>query len=169
MSLLFLGTISLFIIFKANFIGSSKIAREAEILNPEDLIFNEEKITGKYKLTANANKPLQIRNKITGYTITYDLIQFNHIVVGHNQIYSFYLGYPFFKDITSEEKLNHKKVEKKRKKNDEENVTARDDATFSYLQIQQHHWSCKKRERKPSIGFQKKYNNTFQKKQCSTI
>ena len=99
----------MFQVFKANFIGNSEIAREAEILNPEDLILNEEIITGKYKLTANANKPLQIKNKITGYIISYELIQFNHIVIGHNQIYTFYLGYPFFKDITKEEKLNQKK------------------------------------------------------------
>ena len=104
----------MFQVFKANFIGNSEIAREAEILNPEDLILNEERITGKYKLTANANKPLQIKNKITGYIISYELIQFNHIVIGHNQIYTFYLGYPFFKDITKEEKLNQKKIEKKR-------------------------------------------------------
>jgi len=101
-------------VFKAHFIGNSEIAREAEILNPEDLILNEEKTLGKYKLTANANKPLQIRNKITGYMISYELIQFNHIVIGNNQIYSFYLGYPFFKDIIKEEKLNQKRVEKKR-------------------------------------------------------
>ena len=104
----------MFQVFKAHFIGNSEIAREAEILNPEDLILNEERITGKYKLTANANKPLQIKNKITGYIISYELIQFNHIVIGHNQIYTFYLGYPFFKDITKEEKLNQKKIEKKR-------------------------------------------------------
>jgi hypothetical protein len=101
-------------VFKAHFIGNSEIAREAEILNPEDVILNEEKTPGKYKLTANANKPLQIRNKITGYLISYELIQFNHIVIGHNQIFTFYLGYPFFKDITNEEKLNQKRVEKKR-------------------------------------------------------
>ena len=33
----------MFEIFKANFIGNSDIAREAEILNPEDIILNEEK------------------------------------------------------------------------------------------------------------------------------
>ena len=104
----------MFQVFKAHFIGNSEIAREAEILNPEDLILNEERLTGKYKLTANANKPLQIKNKITGYIISYELIQFNHIVIGHNQIYTFYLGYPFFKDIIKEEKLNQKKIEKKR-------------------------------------------------------
>ena len=101
-------------VFKAHFIGNSEIAREAEILNPEDVILNEEKTPGKYKLTANANKPLLIKNKTTGYIISYELIQFNHIVIGHNQIYTFYLGYPFFKDITKEEKLNQKRVEKKR-------------------------------------------------------
>lgn len=106
----------MFQVFKAHFIGNSEIAREAEILNPEDVILNEEKTPGKYKLTANANKPLQIKNKITGYIISYELIQFNHIVIGHNQIYTFYLGYPFFKDITKEEKLNQKRIEKKRLK-----------------------------------------------------
>lgn len=104
----------MFQVFKTHFIGNSEIAREAEILNPEDVILNEEKTPGKYKLTANANKPLQIKNKITGYIISYELIQFNHIVIGHNQIFTFYLGYPFFKDITNEEKLNQKRVEKKR-------------------------------------------------------
>jgi hypothetical protein len=104
----------MFQVFKTHFIGNSEIAREAEILNPEDLILNEEKTPGKYKLTANANKPLQIRNKITGYLISYELIQFNHIVIGQNQIFTFYLGYPFFKDITNEEKLNQKRVDKKR-------------------------------------------------------
>ncbi|MCW1147929.1 carboxypeptidase-like regulatory domain-containing protein [Flavobacterium lacisediminis] len=104
----------MFQVFKTHFIGNSEIAREAEILNPEDVILNEEKTPGKYKLMANANRPLQIKNKITGYIISYELIQFNHIVIGHNQIYTFYLGYPFFKDISNEEKLNQKRIEKKR-------------------------------------------------------
>ena len=104
----------MFEIFKANFIGNSNIAREAEILNPEDIILNEEKTPEKYNLIANANKPLQIRNKATGYVISYELIQFNHTVIGQNQIFTFYLGYPFFKDITKEEKLNPKKISKNR-------------------------------------------------------
>lgn len=104
----------MFQVFKTNFIGNSEIAINAEILNPEDLILNEEETPGKHKLTANANKPLQIKNKTTGYIISYELIQFNHIVIGHSQIYTFYLGYPFFKDITKEEKLNQKKIQKKR-------------------------------------------------------
>ena len=104
----------MFEIFKANFIGNSDIAREAEILNPEDIILNEEKTPEKYNLIANANKPLQIRNKATGYVISYELIQFNHTVIGQNQIFTFYLGYPFFKDITKEEKLNPKKISKNR-------------------------------------------------------
>ena len=104
----------MFQVFKMHFIGNSELAIDAEILNPEDVILNEERTPGKYKLTANANKPLQIKNKTTGYIISYELIQFNHIVIGHNQIYTFYLGYPFFKDITKEEKLYQKKIEKKR-------------------------------------------------------
>lgn len=104
----------MFQVFKMHFIGNSELAIDAEILNPEDVILNEERTPGKYKLTANANKPLQIKNKTTGYIISYELIQFNHIVIGHNQIYTFYLGYPFFKDITKEEKLNQKKIGKKR-------------------------------------------------------
>ena len=104
----------MFEIFKANFIGNSDIAREAEILNPEDIILNEEKTPEKYNLIANANKPLQIRNKATGYVISYELIQFNHTVIGQNQLFTFYLGYPFFKDITKEEKLNPKKISKNR-------------------------------------------------------
>lgn len=102
--------------FKNQFIGNSAIARNTEILNPEDLVFNEEidSLKSKYKLTANANKPLLIKNKVTGYIITYDLIQFNFITLGHNQSYTFYLGYPFFKDITQEEKLKPEKVAKKR-------------------------------------------------------
>lgn len=101
-------------IFKSHFIGDSEIAKNAEILNPEDLILIEEKDSIRYKLTANAYKPLLIKNKTTGYIITYELIQFNYINYGHSQLYTFYLGYAFFKDITSEEKLNSEKVAKKR-------------------------------------------------------
>jgi len=101
-------------IFKSHFLGDSEIAKNAEILNPEDLILNDEKDSIRYKLTANANKPLLIKNKTTGYVITYELIQFNYVNYGHSQLYTFYLGYPFFKDITKEEKLNSEKVAKKR-------------------------------------------------------
>ena len=101
-------------IFKSNFLGNSEIAKNAEILNPEDLILNEEKDSIRYKLTANANKPLQIKNKTTGYIITYELIQFNYINYVHNQQFTYYLGFSFFKDIVSEEKLNPEKIVKKR-------------------------------------------------------
>lgn len=102
-------------IFKKLFLGKSKIAQEAEILNPDDLILIEEKDSVKYKLTATANKPLQILNTKTGYLITYELIQFNYISSGFENTYSFYIGYPFFEDITDQYKLNKNKILKARK------------------------------------------------------
>ena len=54
----------MFEIFKANFIGNSNIAREAEILNPEDIILNEEKTPEENEAEKDKNKIKEFRSLI---------------------------------------------------------------------------------------------------------
>lgn len=61
-------------IFRREFIGTTAGAENCKILNEDDIdvVFNP---TTK-KLTAYASKPIQIRNKYLGYTISYNMEEF---------------------------------------------------------------------------------------------
>ncbi|MEW5676391.1 carboxypeptidase-like regulatory domain-containing protein [Flavobacterium enshiense] len=103
-------------IFKRDFIGLSTIAQKTEILNPKVLQFdmNAEKTI----LTATADVPLVLLNEKTGYKISYELVYFeSKVLQGHfNERITTYSGYPYFKDIVGEHKLNPEKVAETRLK-----------------------------------------------------
>ncbi|MEZ4852740.1 carboxypeptidase-like regulatory domain-containing protein [Flavobacterium sp.] len=103
-------------IFKANFIGKSSLSENVEILNKEEIYFEEERNATGYVLVANSNSPLLIKNENTGYLMTYDLIGFTYIHTKDHEDYASYFGYLFFEDIVKKEKLNAKKTTKNRVK-----------------------------------------------------
>ncbi|CAM3583431.1 hypothetical protein FSS13T_23410 [Flavobacterium saliperosum S13] len=103
-------------IFKREFIGMGKIAEKTKILNPEVLQFDMNK--ENTLLIVTADSPIQMINEKTGYLISYDLVYFESKVLPeeHNQKLTTYFGYPFFKDIVAEKKLDAKEVAKTRLK-----------------------------------------------------
>jgi hypothetical protein len=79
--------------FKESFIGTSSLATDCEIQNPEVLKFRYSRKMNKLTVTATA--PLVIEHKALGYTIEYQLELFEY----HYQAHAlFYFGFPFFKD-----------------------------------------------------------------------
>lgn len=100
--------------FKIHFLGNSTIAQKAEILNKEELFFTEISDSTGYKLIANSNKPLIIKNKAIGYLLTYDLIEFGYFNSMETGKQSYYAGYSFYQDLIEKDKLNKKKVIKNR-------------------------------------------------------
>ena len=67
--------------FIRDFIGYSAFADETEILNKKDIEFTYD--AGKMSLSVTAAKPLRIRNKATGYLITYWLEHYEKSYVTH--------------------------------------------------------------------------------------
>ena len=104
--------------FQTEFLGNSKIARQAKILNPEVLYFSIS--DDSLKIVANADAPLQIYNEKLGYQIRYELVRFEcprgHVpgVYGTTSTAVIHFGYPYFTDIVNEKKLNPKVVERNR-------------------------------------------------------
>lgn len=103
-------------IFTREFIGLGKIAQKTKILNPEVIQFDMNPNNSLLIVTADA--PIQILNEKTGYLISYDLVYFESKVIAeeHNQKLTTYFGYPFFKDVVTEKKLDRKEVAKTRLK-----------------------------------------------------
>lgn len=96
--------------FKNEFIGRGKIAGKTIIQNPEVLNFklNPEKTV----LNVNADLPIILINEKTGYEISYSLAYFECKTLKEEgfQKETTYFGYPFFKDITTDRKLNINKI-----------------------------------------------------------
>ncbi|NVK52453.1 MAG: carboxypeptidase-like regulatory domain-containing protein [Flavobacteriaceae bacterium] len=80
-------------VFKENFLGRTKLAKQANILNPKTLHFEYDISTET--LTATAREPLKIEHKGLGYLITFDLVHFSLDRYKLN-----YLGYTKFKNLT---------------------------------------------------------------------
>jgi carboxypeptidase-like protein len=100
-------------VFNNEFIGLGKIAKKTKILNPEVLQFDMN--PDKTILTVTADSPIRMINEKTGYQISYELVLFeSRMVQERNQKLTTYFGYPFFKDIVDEKKLDRKKVAKVR-------------------------------------------------------
>lgn len=78
--------------FKRQFIGTTALAADCEILNPEVLGFDFDNKTRK--LSAYARKPLQIKHKSLGYLITYELENFEM-----DNRYITYLGYSRYQQL----------------------------------------------------------------------
>ncbi len=72
--------------FRHEFLGTSALAQSCEISNMDDIDMNYVAKTRTF--TVSANKPILIRNKTLGYTITYYLDKFvrtgNHLVFDGN-------------------------------------------------------------------------------------
>lgn len=79
-------------IFKDNFLGRTKLAKQAKILNPKTLHFEFNPKTET--LTAEAREPIKIEHKGLGYLITFDLVQFS---LDRNSLN--YFGYTKFKNL----------------------------------------------------------------------
>ncbi|SDS42610.1 CarboxypepD_reg-like domain-containing protein [Polaribacter sp. KT25b] len=94
--------------FKKEFIGTTKLAQDCKILNPEVLHFDYD--AKNNVLTAIARKPLIIKNKGLGYEITYELEDFT---INKNRVT--YLGYSRYKNLDGS-KRKHRKWRKKRVK-----------------------------------------------------
>ncbi|ESU22089.1 hypothetical protein FEDK69T_20640 [Flavobacterium enshiense DK69] len=103
-------------IFNREFIGLGKIAEKTKILNPEVLQFDMNKENTLLIVTADA--PILMINEKTGYFISYELAYFESRALKeeHNQKLTTFFGYPFFKDIVAEKKLDTKEVTKSRLK-----------------------------------------------------
>lgn len=82
--------------FTKDFIGYSDFAKECVILNKEVLEFRYD-ITNN-KLLINAQQPLKIRNKATGYLITYWLEDYEKDYSSHK---TYFKGYTQFEDLPS--------------------------------------------------------------------
>ena len=100
--------------FKREFIGLGEIALKTKILNPEVLQFETRKEHSS--LVVTAYEPVILVNEKTGYEISYELVYFESRTVPEdsNQKLTTYIGYPFFKDITVQKKLNPEKIAKAR-------------------------------------------------------
>lgn len=104
-------------IFRNQFIGKSILASKTQIINEDDIQFNEIIENGNYKLTAYSNSPIQIVNKKLGYKINYELVDFEFFHENtHENSYSQYSGYAQFIDIIEEYKLNPEVILNNRKK-----------------------------------------------------
>ncbi len=91
--------------FKTEFIGTSKLAKDCEILNPKTLHF--EYYPKEKKLIAFIRKPLKIKHKGLGYLITYDLVDFTI-----KDRYVSYLGFSRYEPLKG-----NKRKQKRWKKN----------------------------------------------------
>ncbi|MCG2611363.1 carboxypeptidase-like regulatory domain-containing protein [Flavobacterium sp. SM15] len=100
--------------FKNEFIGRGKIAEQTKIVNPE--VLNFQLNTEKTILTTTADVPIVLINEKTGYEISYNLVFFESKTLKENnfQKETVYFGYPFFKEIIAERKLNADKISKTR-------------------------------------------------------
>lgn len=103
-------------IFNRGFIGFGTIAENTKILNPEVLQFDMN--SDNTLLIVSADEPIQMINKKTGYQISYELVYFENKVTSqeNNEQLTTYFGYPFFKDIVAEKKLDPKKTAQTRLK-----------------------------------------------------
>ncbi len=89
--------------FKKLFLGETPNARECRILNPEDVRLHTDPATGI--LSAFSIKPIKIINAALGYTITYDLVDFEYNNVTNTLKFT---GYNYF------EPLNGNQIKEKR-------------------------------------------------------
>jgi hypothetical protein len=80
--------------FKESFIGTSAFAAQCTLKNPEAVRFRNSKKTNT--LSAFASEPLVIENNALGYTIVYQLEDFNY---NFKNGFLYYEGYPLFREM----------------------------------------------------------------------
>lgn len=85
--------------FMENFIGSTQNALQCNIKNTNKIRFRYYKKSNR--VIAYCNEPVLIENKALGYTLKYQLENFE---VNYKDRTTFYLGYPLFEDMTKDSK-----------------------------------------------------------------
>jgi len=85
--------------FMENFIGSTQNALQCNIKNTNKIRFRYYKKSNR--VIAYCNEPVLIENKALGYTLKYQLENFE---VNYKDRTTFYLGYPLFEDMTKDGK-----------------------------------------------------------------
>lgn len=100
------------IVFREQFLGTSKAGRSCTISNEEDINFEYD--YDNNILHASANVPLKIKNNYLGYEIEFDLQEFyltflTKSIKSQDVIKSFFLGSTFYKEIEKGEKVNKKR------------------------------------------------------------
>lgn len=98
-----------FEIFQEHFLGTSRNAKNSEILNPEVLSFDEAPDSGI--LTAEAEESLRIRNDALGYRIEFYLKHFSFDP--RNDVSSYY-GYPIFTEMSSNRRRKNRRWNRNR-------------------------------------------------------
>lgn len=95
--------------FTKDFIGYSAFAKECEILNKEVIEFRDDR--ANHTLIASAQEPLKIRNKATGYLITYWLDNYEKDYLAHKL---FFRGYAQFEALQSKKKKRNERWQNNR-------------------------------------------------------
>ena len=98
-----------FEIFEDHFLGTSRNAKDSEILNPEVLSFDEAPNTGI--LTAEAEQSLRIRNDALGYRIEFYL---KHFSFDPRNDVSSYFGFPIFTEMSSNRRRKNRRWNRNR-------------------------------------------------------
>jgi hypothetical protein len=101
-------------LFREQFLGTSKIAKKAKILNEDDLYFNYDEKNRILKVASY--QPLVIDNVALDYTLTYELVDFYakflNLSISSAEVYeSFYLGTSRFEEVKTNDKINKKRKE----------------------------------------------------------
>ncbi|RRO19635.1 carboxypeptidase-like regulatory domain-containing protein [Flavobacteriaceae bacterium 14752] len=99
-------------VFKANFLGKGRPARQCEILNLDDVIVYY--VVKENTLYAKSTNPIIVKNDYLGYKIKFDLKDFqvkysSKTLDIHYLKQSYYVGFSFFEDI------NPKKLKRRQK------------------------------------------------------
>ncbi len=95
--------------FMDNFIGTTENGTHCKVKNTGKIKFRYYKKSNR--VIAYADEPIIIENKALGYTIKYQLENFE---VSFKEHTTFYLGYPFFEDNTREGKKPKDKWQRRR-------------------------------------------------------
>jgi len=98
-------------IFKKAFLGETRNAKKCEMKNTEYMTFNENDFNNI--LTASSEHQLEIINKGLGYTLTVDLINFEHNKLTRNTRYEYSAK---FQPLEPEDKKEKEQWEKRRLK-----------------------------------------------------
>ena len=100
--------------FKREFLGNTKAGKACEILNEDDIVLrynDEEKV-----LSASSERPILIKNKLLGYEISYEIIDFSvqyakGLTLSLEPLTFFMRGHSVFTDMAP----NNNKIKRRRK------------------------------------------------------
>lgn len=100
-------------VFKANFLGKGRPARQCEILNLDDVIVYY--VVKENTLYAKSTNPIIVKNDYLGYKIKFDLIDFqvkysSKTLDTHYLKQSYYAGFSFFEDINPKKQKRRQKI-----------------------------------------------------------